>query len=350
MRRLAQDPTRNAIKLGIDSMEDLWALKALLQVGDHVTASTTRTAESTGDKIREGKAPKVRMTLTVQVEQVEWHGFADQLRVLGPITAGPQDVSKYHTLSFGDEPGQDLEIAKPQPWAPWEIQVLDQAIAETGRPQALLLAIDDEEAQFAHVLGYGLKQIGSLPAGGQGKRMGDPAKAKRAFFDKALDSLKMFRTPVDLPCLVVGPGWWREEFLAHVAKAAPELAQGLQTEGTSQGGRRGLYEALQLGLLAKVAHEHRIQEEGAYMAALWKGLSTGSKVAVGVEVDAAFQAGAIERLLVSEGRTGEDKVRELLKQASLQRIPLTIVSAHHEDGAQFERMGGLAALLHYDLT
>jgi protein pelota len=350
MRLLRKDVAEGLLHLRIDSLDDLWTLRNLIAKGDLVTADTHRTAEAAGDKVREAKMEKRPMRLGVRAESVEWHHFDDHLRVLGPIEAGPQDHGRFHTLVLRAD-GMDAVIQKRGALQPWHLRQVEQAVAATDAPQVLLLAIDDAEAQFGLLKSYGLQLLGSLPAGGQGKRHEGAAKAKEAFYQEALRSLQAFRPDPRVPLAVVGPGWWREEFLEYARAKAPAAAQGAMTEGTSQGGRTGLHEALRRGLVERVARDHRVGRDTLLVQDLLARIAKGDGTAAygPADVERAVGAGAAETLLASDRLVREGTLDGLLRQAEAARCAVHVVSSSHDAGEQLDRMGGLAALLRFPL-
>lgn len=348
MRLLGKDMVEGRLHLRIDSLDDLWTLRNLVARGDRVTADTQRTAESTGDKVREAKMDKRGMRLGVRVDSVEWHDFDDHLRVLGPIETGPQDHGRFHTLILRGD-GMDAVIEKRGGLQPWHLRQVDQAVAATASPQVLLLAIDDSEAQFGTLTTYGVRLLGSLPSSGQGKRHDGAAAAKQAFYGEALKSVQLFRPDAKVPLVVVGPGWWREEFLDFAKARAPQAVGGAITEGTSQGGRNGLHEALRRGLLERVARDHRVGQETAlveeFLARVGKG--DGTAAYGPLDVERAVAAGAADSILVSDRLVRDGKADAVLAQAEAARCQVHVLSSSHEAGAQLDKMGGLAALLRF---
>lgn len=349
MKLVHLDRSEGFLRLRLDTLDDLWCVRTLLAAGDHVTAQTMRTAETQGDRVRETKAPKRPVRLTVEARDVEWHDFDDHVRVLGPITAGPFDVGKHHTIMLTPD-GMDVEISKRDGVQDWHVRLVRQAEATSQEPHVLLLAVDDSEAQFATVRSYGLQRVGTLQSGSQGKRYAGAEEAKRRFYDETMRSLRLLRRPPDLPCMVVGPGWWREEFVAHVQAADPALAQGLETDGTSQGGRAGLQEALRRGLVQRLAQESRVTRETELVERVLAGLAGRHPVAIGAEeVKRAVTAGAAEDLLITDVQVRGGAHNGLLMAAESARATLVIVSTRHEAGERLDRLGGLAALLRFAL-
>lgn len=349
MKRLKTDVQTGFLRLQVDTLDDLWHLRNLVQPGDLVTMDTHRTAESTGDRIREGKQEKKRMRLGVRVESVEWHDFDDHLRVHGVIETGPQDHGKHHTHVVRDEPGTRVDVQKRPPLQRWQLDLVRQAEDESQAPQVVLLAIDDSEAQFAVLRGYGLQWLGSLPAGGQGKQFKGAEGAKRAFYDEAANTLRTLRTGPDVAAIVVGPGWWREEFLDHVQQKDPGLAQGVLTDGTSQGGRGGVQEALRRGLIQKVARDHRIHWETEKVEEVMARVARpDGLVAYGpAEVQQAVDAGAAEEVLITDRAVREGRFDEVLRRAEATRCAVHVVASGHDAGHRLEQFSGVAALLRF---
>lgn len=345
MKVLHRDIGAGTVKVRIDTLDDLWTLHSFIQKGDLVTASTFRTAEEQGDRLRDGKAEKKRMTLGIRTESTEWQEFSDHLRVHGVIETGPQDLSKHHTLTFKDD-RSECTIQKSGRLQQWQLDLLAEAEAESGKAQAILLAIDDSEAQFGQLASYGLRLLGNLTAGGQGKRFKGNEQAKTQFFAEVLKSLQTQRLDPSVPLLVVGPGWWREEFIAF---AGPDIAP-VQTDGTSQGGRAGLQEALKRGLVQKVAQNHRVQQETEWVEAVLTGIAKNDPVAYGpAEVTTAIHAGAVEVLLVTDEAIRTHAHPSVEEAAESSRTRLRVVSTSHDAGAQLQRMGGVAALLRFSV-
>src|SRR3989454_5696673 len=99
MRVLHKDPNTGEIKVRVENADDLWHLHNLVLPGDQVRASTYRRQEAKTDKVRPERGEKVRVTLTLRVESVEFQAFADRLRITGVIVEGPQDLGRHHTLN-----------------------------------------------------------------------------------------------------------------------------------------------------------------------------------------------------------------------------------------------------------
>src|SRR5437773_2135969 len=174
MRVLHRDPKTGEIKMRVENPDDLWHLHNLLLPGDLVRASTTRREEVKSDKVRPERGEKVRVTLTIRVEGVEFQAFSDRLRITGVIVEGPQDLGRHHTLNVGVE--DVLSIIKT--WKVHELRRIDEAVAAAQKPLVAFLALDDEEALIAQLRQYGVRELASIRAPGHGK-MFPPGRSRR---------------------------------------------------------------------------------------------------------------------------------------------------------------------------
>lgn len=109
------------VKLEAEEAEDLWHVFQLVREGDRVTAPTMRkvTIESGGEKVG---SDRVRVTLQLAVEAVEFEPEDEQIRVRGRNLTENDAVKlgAYHTLEI--EPGRAFSIEKDE----WDAIDLDR--------------------------------------------------------------------------------------------------------------------------------------------------------------------------------------------------------------------------------
>ena len=151
--------------------------------------------------------------------------------------------------------------------------------------------------------------------------------------------------------MVVGPGWWREEFIEHAQTQAPDLVAGVRTDGTSQAGVAGLREALQRGVVAQVARDHRVHTETERVDRLYEHIGKDDGLAAygPAEVLAAVQAGAAEEVLLTDVSVRENTHPAVVQATEDARTSLHIVSTSHDAGERLQRLGGVAANLRFAL-
>ncbi len=132
---------KGEVKLVPENLEDLWHLKYIIEPGDVVFSWTKRVRESS-DKLRSDKE-KITVRLGVEVERVEFHKFANRLRIMGKIVAGVED-SGYHTLNI--TVGKELSLIKEY-WKDEQLKRLKEALKK--RPEVVIVTIEEGEAVVA---------------------------------------------------------------------------------------------------------------------------------------------------------------------------------------------------------
>src|SRR5207253_1080409 len=326
MRVLHRDPKTGEIKLRVENPDDLWHLHNLLLPGDLVRASTTRREEVKSDKVRPERGEKVRVTLTIRVEGVEFQAFSDRLRITGVIVEGPQDLGRHHTLNVGVE--DVLSILKT--WRAHELRRIEEAVGAGPKPLVPFLAPDDEEALIGQLRQYGVRELSTNRAPGHGK-MFPSGDARTAFFDDILAQVRA--TEVGEALVLVGPGFTRGAFVEYLKARDPPLAAKVHVHGTAHAGMQGIQEALRAGVGAKVFGESRVGYETQLVEKLLEAIATDRPVAYGpAEVQEAADAGAIETLLVSDAVVRNPGIAELMRTAESARGTVVLVSRHHEAG------------------
>jgi protein pelota len=343
VRVLKKDMKAGEVRLRMESLDDLWHLDNLVSVGDLVRAITYRREEQKSDKLRPERMEKRRLLLGIRVKEIEFHEFSDRLRLSGTIEEGEMDLGQHHTLNLTT--GDDLTIVKA--WKPHDLARIQQAVAATNRPMISCLSIDDEEALFAHVLGYGIRHLAVIKSGRQGK-MFPGGRTKEEYFAEVLGKLR--QSEIGDALLVLGPGFEKEDFAAYVREKDEGIAAKMRVHGTSHGGGTGIQEALKGGSGVKVLEESRVGVETMAVERLLGEIAKGGLVAYGPEVEAAAEAGAVETLLVTDLAVRTAGGERIMRAVDEGRGKVVIVSTVHDAGKKLKSLGGVAAFLRYRLT
>jgi len=335
------------IKLVVETLDDLWHLQHLVEPNDIATAQTWRREREVGDKLRPERLKKRRVTLSIRVEEVEFHKHANRLRLLGTILRGP-DIGKHHSFSL--EFGSALAITKT--WRPDHLNRIRVAVRASRRPRVLLVALEDVSAELALVRQYGLDEIGTISRAKVGKRYAVEREADtRKFFHELAAAMNdiILREGVRV-AIVAGPGFTKDAFVEFLREKYPELIPKIKRDNISSGGRSGLYEIVRRGLVEQVSHENRISFETSLIDRLMMEIAKGGLATYGeVEVKRAASLGAVEKLLVADEllRRNRAGVEEVLEQVRRTRGQVIVVSTEHDAGKQLLSLGGIAALLRF---
>ncbi len=343
MRVLHRDPKTGEIKVRVENADDLWHLHNLILPGDLVRASTYRREDVKADKVRPERGEKVRVTLTIRVEGVDFQAFSDRLRITGVIVEGPQDLGRHHTLNIGVE--DVLSILKT--WRSHELRRIEEAVAAAQKPLVAFLSLDDEEALLAQLRQYGVRELATIRAPGHGK-MFPSSGAQSVYFDEIVEKLRA--TDLGEALVLVGPGFSRDAFLEYLKGREPALASTVHSHGTAHAGMQGIQEALKAGVGAKVFGDSRVGQETRLVEALLEAIATNRPCAYGAaEVAEAIDAGAVETLLVSDAVVRNPGIEDLMRSAEAAGGTVVLVSRHHEAGHKLEALGGIAALLRFPI-
>lgn len=295
------------IAITAETLDDLWHLKYIIEKGDLVFALTKRKADSASDKLRPEKVEKVKVRLGIRVEEMEFHKFANRLRIHGPIEHG-MDVGSYHTLNV--EIGTNISIIKER-WKNDQLQRIQDAEEAGKRPKVVIVAVEEGDADIGFVRHYGIEVYSHIRQS-SGKRENG---LRSEFFREIVDQLR-HAVPEDASIVIAGPGFTKEDFLKYFHETEPEMASKALTEDTSMIGMSGFQEVLRRGAVDRIMQESRIARESSLMEDLLREISMDGKAAYGfADVKNALKYGAVETLLIADEtlREGREKGEDIDK-------------------------------------
>ncbi|CAI1493573.1 Protein pelota homolog [Thermococcus nautili] len=354
MQILEEKPKEGIVKVKAETLDDLWHLYHVIDPGDIVYAKTLRKQAQRTDSLRAEKVEVIPVYLGVKAEKINFHKFANQVRVTGPIVyASREDVplGKYHTITI--EEGTVVTIQKPR-WKEHHIERLKEAIEASKRAKVMIVVIDEGEADIALVREYGVEMVASIRRNLGGKRYNTDRESeeKKFFHDLAKTMAELMEREKIEKAIVAGPGFVKEDFHKFLRENYPELAKKVVIEDTSVTGRTGIYEVIKRGTVDRVYHENRVAKEVQLVEKVLENIARNTGLATyGLrEVEEAVNYRAVETLLVLDELLKGDlreKVEELMDAVRYSRGEVVIVSSEHEGGEKLKALGGLAALLRF---
>ncbi|AJC72234.1 mRNA surveillance protein Pelota [Thermococcus guaymasensis DSM 11113] len=354
MQILEEKPKEGIVKVKAETLDDLWHLYHVIDPGDVVYAKTLRKQAQRADALRAEKVEIIPVYLGVKAEKINFHKFANQVRVTGPIVyASREDVplGKYHTITV--EEGTVVTIQKPR-WKEHHIERLREAIEASKRAKVMIVVIDEGEADIALVREYGVEMVASIRRNLGGKRYNTDRESeeKKFFHDLAKTMAELMEREKIEKAIVAGPGFVKEDFQKFLKENYPELAKKVVIEDTSVTGRTGIYEVIKRGTVDRVYHENRVAKEVQLVEKVLEHVARNTGLATyGLrEVEEAVNYGAVETLLVLDELLKSEhrgKIEELMDAVRYARGEVVIVSSEHEGGEKLKALGGLAALLRF---
>jgi protein pelota len=332
-----------------ETTDDLWHLHHVVEPGDRVAGETTRRIQRDDDRMRDTGGQREPMSVTLAAGTVEFHEFANRLRVSGEIVACSREdqLGQHHTINV--EAFDEIAITKE--WKPDQRERIEEASEESEAPEVAIATVEEGEATIHTVSEYATNEYASI-AGPTGK--GEFARDREELFADLGDALA--RMDVDAVVLA-GPGFTKQDALDHIAGEHPDLAERITTVDTSAAGDRGVHEVLARGALEDVRAETRIAEEAALIDELTERIRAEEPVVYGPEaVERAAEYGAVETLLILDERLREERAGrgewsidadEVIQSVEQQGGDVTVFSAEFEPGQQLDSLSGIAALLRY---
>ncbi|MBR4686197.1 MAG: mRNA surveillance protein pelota [Candidatus Methanomethylophilaceae archaeon] len=343
MRKLGEDASNESVKLQVETDEDLWHLYNIIEVGDLVTASTTRREEKAADKLRAEKMEKKRMTLGIRIEKIEFSEDDLRLKLLGVIETGPQDIGQHHTLIF--ENGDSMTIQKKK-WRATQLDRVKKAVTESKKPRIVFVSLDQDEATIAILRQYGLKEIATVRSGRSGKQYEEKPSVD-GYHGEIHSKLKFIIEP-NMPLVLLGPGFEKETLADDLKKIDPEMYKKVYVYHTGQSGMVGINELMKAGMGADVLRESAV---GSEIEAVEQLMTEIAKDGLGTygpnEVMNAAMSGAVDKLLILDSKVREQDLDDIVRAVESQKGSVIIISSQHDGGKELAALGGMGAILRY---
>ena len=335
MKIINENEKEGIVEVFPETLDDLWHLSHIIEVGDNASSKTTRRIQdNTGDKLRSDRGVKRTFYLGLDIENIAFQLFTGKLRLTGVITRGPEDLiplGSHHTLEV--KLNTPLTIKKPR-WPKWAIKRLNQAIEASKKLSAIIVVLEDDTATLGLMRQFGIEYYGPIKGQVSGKRILDKNRQKNIvqFYEKVIESVTKFDSIQNI--VLAGPGFVKNDFYDYLKDKHPDLAKISIIESTGSGGRNGISEVLKKGTVEKLTAENRVAQE---MAAI-------------KETRNAINLGAVEQLLILDTKVADENMGEDMDMVENMKGEVMVISSEHEGGKQLESLGGMAAILRYEIA
>ena len=353
MKIINEDQKEGIVEVVPETLDDLWHLSHIIEIGDNASSKTTRRIQdNTGDKLRSDRGIKKTFYLGLDIENISFQLFTGKLRLTGVITKGPEDLiplGSHHTLEV--KLNTPLKITKTR-WPKWAIKRLNQAIDASKKLSAIIVVIEDDSATLGLMRQFGIEYYGPIKGNVSGKWIVDKNRQKNIiqFYEKIIDSVTKFDSIQNI--VIAGPGFVKNDFYDYLKDKHSDFADISIIESTGSGGRNGISEVLKKGTVEKLTAENRVaQEMGAINNLLTQIAKNSSKVAYAEkETLRAIDLGAVSQLLILDTKVGDNNMGEAMDMVENMKGDVMVISSEHEGGKQLESLGGMAAILRYQIN
>ena len=353
MKIINEDEKEGIVEIVPETLDDLWHLSHIVEVGDNASSKTTRRIQdNTGDKIRSDRGVKRTFYLGLDIENVSFHLFTGKLRLTGVITRGPEDLiplGSHHTLEV--KLNTPITIKKTR-WPKWAIKRLNQAIDASKKLSAIIVVLEDDTATVGLMRQFGIEYYGPIKGSVSGKRIIDKNRQKNIvkFYEKVIESITKFDSIQNI--VIAGPGFVKNDFFDYLKDKHSDLAKISIVEGTGSGGRNGIAEVLKKGTVEKLTSENRVAiEMGAVDNLLSEIGRNSSKVVYGPkQTQNAINMGAVSQLLILDTQVAGQDMGDAMDMVENMKGEVMVISSEHEGGKQLESLGGMAAILRSEIA
>lgn len=196
-----------------------------------------------------------------------------------------------------------------------------------------------------------MEYYGPIIGGISGKRMIQKNRDQiiKKFYDEIAATIINFEGIEGI--VIAGPGFGKNDFYQYMEQKYPEISKISILESTGAGGRAGIHEVLQKGIMEDMATEGRIAQEIKAMADILQEIGKSSNLVTygKKEVETAIHAGAVKELLVIDKLVREEDVEKIMNTTENLGGKVMIISSGHDSGKQLLALGGIAGLLRYGL-
>eukprot|EP00095_Tigriopus_kingsejongensis_P002917 snap_masked-scaffold336_size202805-processed-gene-1.26 protein:Tk02917 transcript:snap_masked-scaffold336_size202805-processed-gene-1.26-mRNA-1 annotation:"GG10049" len=295
-----------------EETEDMWHVYNLIAEGDRVRASTIRkvtTESSTGSTT----STRVRTTLTIQVENIDFDTQACMLRLKGRNVSENAHVKMgaYHTLDV--ETNRKLSLEKPE-WDSIHLERIELATDPAKHAEVAAIIMQEGLAHICLVTASMTIVRSKVEIVIPRKRRGNTThhdKSLQRFYDTLLQAaLRHINFEVVKAVLVASPGFTRDQFLDYVWQYATQNETKILFENRSKflsvhastGFSHSLNEVLRDPAVLNRLSDTKAADEVKALETFSKTLQHDQSRAFYGErhVDLAAEAHAIETLLISD--------------------------------------------------
>ena len=339
-----------------EDADDLFSLRRIIEGGDYVIADSTRVIKQVSEYARPDKGERIKVRVSIRVENISFDQSIDRLRIAGIITASSNElVSKgtHHSLTL--RVGDSITIDKGRKWSNLEINILRKSGDTSG---FILVAIDTQEAAIAKLSGTHLEIIPNIYSGKSGKRY--PQAVKRdskteAFFEDIARTISgiLIVEKDRFRAIIFGPGETKRRFYNFLYTTTDiDKNVFLVLEGIDVAGEDGIYVFLRSSAMKEAMKTSKLASVSYIVDEIMSLVSKGeNKFAIGIhEAQNAASIKAISNLVLSDSifRTAaESEVIRLLNLLEGQGAKVYAVDSSTDIGMRVSALGGVVALLRY---
>jgi protein pelota len=343
--------SNNAFFVIPEDADDLFTLRRVVGKDDYVIADTSRVVKQLKEYGRPDKGERVKVRVSIRVEQSELDAAVDRLRITGNITETDNEMvakGTHHSLSV--QPGDMLTIDKDRKWQEVELNMLKKSGSSAS---FILVAIDTQEAAVAKVSGTHVKVIPNIYSGQSGKRYQTKNNPNiEVYFTDIAKTVASIIGEND-KVIIFGPGETRRRFYNALIGRQEVPKDSVQVvDGVDVAGEDGIFVFLRSPAMKEAMSASKLASVSLLLDRVMLMVNRGeAKFAMGMpEVSQAAGMKAIEAVVFSDSifkTADEDEVVKMLNSVESYGAKTYAVDSSTDIGLRVSSLGGIVALLRY---
>jgi protein pelota len=343
--------SNNAYFVIPEDADDLFTLRRTIEKDDRIIADTTRIIKQVKEYGRPDKGERVKVRVSIRVEQSELDAAVDRLRITGTITETDNELvtkGTHHSLSV--QAGDTVTIDKGRRWQDVELKMLK---GSGSNASFILVAIDTQEAAVAKVSGTHVKVIPNIYSGQSGKRYQTKNNPNiETYFTDIAKTVSSIIGEND-KVIVFGPGETRRRFFNTLVGRQEVPKDRVQVvDGVDVAGEDGIFVFLRSPAMKEAMSASKLASVSALLDRVMLMVSRSeAKFAMGMpEVSQAAEMKAIESVVFSDSifnTADEEQVVKMLNSIESYGAKTYAVDSSTDIGLRVSSLGGIVALLRY---
>ena len=334
-----------------ENVDDLWTIRRIVIPKDIISGYTKRVIKDKNEHVRPGKGERVRVRLSIEVEKINLDHLLERIRISGKIVeTSDESISKGSYHSFNLTIGNSIIIQKNH-FEDFHINLIRNKTKSTDR--YIIICIDRRQAGLGLITGTHLKLFSDIESGISGK-MYKTNSTYSNYFDEILKNIINIHKK-GIKIIVTGPSEVKKEFVNYCINNVKSLAKDIALiEGVDLGGQDGIYMSLKSSNFKNFLQNSELTKAISHTEEAINMISRGGKKVCFSFNDTlrASKMGSINVVMISskifEGRN-EDDVIELLNNIEKFKGRTFLLDSSTEIGKQIDSLGGVLALLRYQM-
>ena len=336
--------------------DDLFALRRTIQIGDYVVGDTTRVIKRVKEYGRPDRGERVKVNISLRVENTALYDSVDRLRITGIITNTDNELvsrGSHHSMTVRIE--DTIMIEKDRKWHDNELNIL----ARSGNAEDfILVAIDTQEAAVAKVSGTHLELIPNIYSGQSGKRYPTSKRNNPNTEGYFADVSRTIQSILDnndgtnaCRAIIFGPGETKRRLYNFLDTGKNQIEKAI-VDGVDVAGEDGIYVFLRSPALKEAMSSSKLAAVSSILDEVLRLVHKGElKYAMGMqEVTYATSIKNIECLVFSNAifkTSDEDSLLKVINSAENYGGKIYAVDSSTDIGLRVSSLGGIVALLRY---